>query len=113
MLTMVLLKLAWTWAIPWMTFLLPLALTIFSGSMVSSSESATEVPSFFSSFLRGFREPVAGLASLGASVPAVGAAGAAVGAAGAAGTAGAGAGAAASESFFFGAGAFDFLSPPE
>ena len=63
---------------------------------------------------------MAGLASLGASVPAVGAAGAAVGAAGAAvgaagaaGTAGAGAGAAASESFFFGAGVFDFLSPPE
>ena len=49
---------------------------------------------------------MAGLASLGTSVPAVGAAGAAVGAAGAAGTA-------ASESFFFGAGAFDFLSPPE
>src|SRR6478735_8897438 len=93
---------------PWMTFLLPFALTTFSGSIVSSSERATgAAPSFFSSFLIGLREAVVGL---GASVLAAGAPGAAAGVPGAA----AGVpGAAASESFFFGAGAFDFLSPPE
>src|SRR6476646_9058356 len=54
---------------PWITFLLPLALTIFKGSMLSSSDKAT-VPvglSFLSSFFPGFLEATAGLASFGAS----------------------------------------------
>src|SRR6476660_8612209 len=103
---------------PWMTFLLPFALTTFSGSIVSSSERATgAAPSFFSSFLIGLREAVVGL---GAAVLAAGAPGAAAGVPGAAagapgaaaGVPGAAAGvpgAAASEALFFGAGAFDLL----